>query len=591
MNPDFISQAVDNKNRLETKQDVDSHRYQTRLLEKKKAFWGQIIHLKLRLEHGAAPETVTTWNIPRFRLTKEMLEDSCNRAWISYLKEIETTTPIQDMSKLALSDKSADKEAPKITNLVISHLYLKESNTVVMPDEMQHQCKSAMTYWVIVRSAGGISAGGLLACSTSSRRKQIEHAFGNNNAQMQVHYDGDLCFLLHNVPIKSQNGMYLVTSNDVRRWIVDGATQDDASVSVPAKRLVSLQQTLEKFQREQRGLVAMDSPSMDFVNDEIARTKDEIEKAQLAVEAARTSHFSDCDLSITLLPGKAKDKTSARWKVIVKGQSKSRYQKLIEKNKKWCLVPMYAFGNPDDIKQNRKSKAKHQHETDDFIMCVPKNDQVEHFVDAGGVAIEKLCDGFGILESYVTPSISSRDDIDGQHRLYHGHFREGAIHGEGTMYIDEGVYSGQFRSNQRCGLGKMEYSDGITLSGGFSVFREPLTVYSKGLPNGNVNIEFANGDEYHGEMQNGSITGRGVYKYAIDRYCFRLTTAWLHLHHLSHFSFRYSSKKRKQAKKYHREIEGEWINGVLQNNDGVEGQGCSNLLRSLLFDGERNWSA
>jgi hypothetical protein len=49
------------------------------------------------------------------------------------------------------------------------------------------------------------------------------------------------------------------------------------------------------------------------------------------------------------------------------------------------------------------------------------------------------------------------------------------------------------------------------------------------------------------------------------------------------------SSQKQKGKKFIREVEGEWINGVLQNNDGVEGQGCSNLLRSLMFDGERLW--
>ena len=37
-------------------------------------------------------------------------------------------------------------------------------------------------------------------------------------------------------------------------------------------------------------------------------------------------------------------------------------------------------------------------------------------------------------------------------------------------------------------------------------------------------------------------------------------------------------------------IQGNFVNGMLQNNDGVEGQGGSNMLGSLMmFDGKRTW--
>ena len=38
-----------------------------------------------------------------------------------------------------------------------------------------------------------------------------------------------------------------------------------------------------------------------------------------------------------------------------------------------------------------------------------------------------------------------------------------------------------------------------------------------------------------------------------------------------------------------KEIKGNFVDGMLQNNDGAEGQGGSNFLRSILFDDERLW--
>ena len=134
--PDFISRAVDDRNRFNfAKEDADSYKYQTRLLEKKKAFWSE--NISLRLVHNE-DQIVSKWNIPRFRLSKEMLEDACNRARASFFKENE------------------------VAPLMLSHIYHKETNTVIFPDQMQSQCKTApVLYDIIVRSAGGVKSGGL----------------------------------------------------------------------------------------------------------------------------------------------------------------------------------------------------------------------------------------------------------------------------------------------------------------------------------------------------------------------------------------------------------------------------------------------
>eukprot|EP00956_Cyclotella_meneghiniana_P013237 scaffold18965_cov72-Cyclotella_meneghiniana.AAC.6 len=540
--PDFITQAVDNANRFESA-TTDSHRYQTRLLEKKKAFWNEIIELKLVHDaQGSTRNSATTWKIPRFRLTKEMLEDASNRARMQYLKDNETNTETQ-MSRLSLSDQPI--EETKFRPLMLSHIYHVETSSVIMPDQMQSQCRAspACSYQVILRSAGGVFGGGLLSSCTSSRRK---HITWQNDNEMQVHYDGDLAFYIHNVPERSNNKQYEVTSDDIRRWIVDGAIKDDASMTLPSKRLLDLQQTLDKLQREYRSLMAMESP-VDMIKRDIDMTKKHIRNTELALESARETHFADCCLSILKLPNEKKiaNESSSSWKVSVRRNKKEYYQKLIEKNNKWSLVPLYAFGDPEDSSK-RKSKSKSQQQ---FTMSVPKSEQVDHFVDVGGVKIEKLPDGFGVYESYAASSIANDgDDANGQHRLYHGNFAAGRMQGKGSLYSTEGFYSGAFRNDERVGYGKIEYSDSITLSGEFALpgrnqadtesKDEKVNPYSRGLPNGECS---------------------------------------------------YSSKKRKEPKKFLGEIEGEWNKGYLQNNEGIEGgQGCS-LLRSLMFGGERLW--
>ena len=121
----------------------------------------------------------------------------------------------------------------------------------------------------------------------------------------------------------------------------------------------------------------------------------------------------------------------------------------------------------------------------------------------------------------------------------------------------------------------MKYSDGIILTGGFTQIKDDSPLgpnrYSRGLPHGNdLNIHFKNGAIYEGEMHHGSITGNGSFRYPRDD-CVGKPPA-----------------KKKHGTALFNEAKGDFGDGVLQNNDGIEGKGASNLLRSM-FGGERLW--
>ncbi|KAL3801769.1 hypothetical protein HJC23_001165 [Cyclotella cryptica] len=519
--PDFLSNVETNR----FQHDVESQRYQTRLLEKKKAFWSETI--KLQFATSQQPPIIRIWKIPRFRLTKSFVEDCCNRAWTSFQKTNSTSESESTklLSRITSTDKTANAKPPKMIPLMLSHLHHRESNTVIMPADMQSQCRAGpLLYEVVVRSAGGISSGGLLSSASGVRRINLEQRLGSAS-RMESHYDGDLCFVLHNVPKTSENRRFVVTENDIRRWIIEGCTKDD-SMTVPMQKL---EKALVKLEKDRKVLVAIGSraENLTFINNEIRRTKNQLELAKLALQSARSKHFSECHLSIILQPSKLNE-IKASWKVRVKGIKKEYYQKLIENYTIW--VAMYAFGDP-----KAKTKSYDTLDMEHFVMSVPERDQADHVVDVGAVEMEMLPNGFGVYESFVTSCIVNDSDDDyGRHCLYHGHFHEGAMNGEGTLYTDEGVYYGEFRADERFGIGVMEYSDGITLSGDFALpqcsnvvvtededkgeLGSPMgpNPYGRGLPHGYVLIHFANGDEYEGEMRNGTITGHGVLRCASE---------------------------------------------------------------------------
>ena len=111
--------------------------------------------------------------------------------------------------------------------------------------------------------------------------------------------------------------------------------------------------------------------------------------------------------------------------------------------------------------------------------------------------------------------------------------------GQCKVYTKNGTYSGQINENgEPSGLGKMEYRDGDVITGSFATANiqspngggnndataevidfEANPYDSKGMPHGPVNISFADGSIYEGEMKNGNITGHGIYVNAIgDQY-------------------------------------------------------------------------
>lgn len=68
----------------------------------------------------------------------------------------------------------------------------------------------------------------------------------------------------------------------------------------------------------------------------------------------------------------------------------------------------------------------------------------------------------------------------------------------------------------------MKYADTIVLTGGFALSPEeddsPLgpNPYLRGLPHGDVKIQYKGGASYEGEMRRGHITGNGIYRYPSD---------------------------------------------------------------------------
>jgi hypothetical protein len=138
-------------------------------------------------------------------------------------------------------------------------------------------------------------------------------------------------------------------------------------------------------------------------------------------------------------------------------------------------------------------------------------------VDLGAASFVRVEHGYGIFYDASSSTI------------YEGTYEDGRRSGRGTMYTSNGVYSGEMTNGEPCGHGFMEYKDGDILSGSFALIGKSSRCshqsslepnpYIRGQPHGRVKTSFADGSFYDGEMDDGIISGTGIYINAMgDRY-------------------------------------------------------------------------
>eukprot|EP00602_Paraphysomonas_sp_CaronLab_P005489 CAMPEP_0185023260 /NCGR_PEP_ID=MMETSP1103-20130426/5945_1 /TAXON_ID=36769 /ORGANISM="Paraphysomonas bandaiensis, Strain Caron Lab Isolate" /LENGTH=750 /DNA_ID=CAMNT_0027555765 /DNA_START=339 /DNA_END=2591 /DNA_ORIENTATION=- len=148
-------------------------------------------------------------------------------------------------------------------------------------------------------------------------------------------------------------------------------------------------------------------------------------------------------------------------------------------------------------------------------------DYTELLVNISGVRILRVPHGVGTHKKLDSQTASIRADRFG---VYYGDWSLGKKTGHGIEINDSGVYCGRFVEDRRDGYAQWDLANGTTVKAQMKVeqalpapivtagFENP---YYDGLPTGdNVEILFADGGIYRGQMKNGLITGIGVYESA-----------------------------------------------------------------------------
>eukprot|EP00604_Paraphysomonas_vestita_P000293 CAMPEP_0174826580 /NCGR_PEP_ID=MMETSP1107-20130205/44282_1 /TAXON_ID=36770 /ORGANISM="Paraphysomonas vestita, Strain GFlagA" /LENGTH=341 /DNA_ID=CAMNT_0016060097 /DNA_START=611 /DNA_END=1634 /DNA_ORIENTATION=+ len=151
----------------------------------------------------------------------------------------------------------------------------------------------------------------------------------------------------------------------------------------------------------------------------------------------------------------------------------------------------------------------------------PIPDYTNLVVGISGMRLFRTLHGVGTNKTLDRNSASIKADRFG---IYYGDWNIGKKNGAGIQINDTGVFSGRFVNNYIDGYGRLDLANGTTIVGNFGIEQETPKLlhtagfdnpYRDGEPNGkNIEILFADGGIYQGEMKNGTINGIGVYQSA-----------------------------------------------------------------------------
>lgn len=140
-------------------------------------------------------------------------------------------------------------------------------------------------------------------------------------------------------------------------------------------------------------------------------------------------------------------------------------------------------------------------------------------INMAGCRIARVAHGTG------TYKVVEKKDLpfSGDHfELFYGDYELGRKVGRGIEVNDTGIFNGRYINGDRSGPGRFDLADGTCINGTFNVlqrfdipendsFHNP---YREGDPQGIVNILFADGAWYRGQVKNGRIHGQGEYESA-----------------------------------------------------------------------------
>ncbi|CAM9720967.1 unnamed protein product [Ectocarpus sp. 6 AP-2014] len=186
--------------------------------------------------------------------------------------------------------------------------------------------------------------------------------------------------------------------------------------------------------------------------------------------------------------------------------------------------------------------------------------------------------------------------------FYHGEFAEGLKSGFGMEFTNADVYYGEYKKGKRNGVGALQCANGDRIEGNFvsetrQAGSEP-NPYTAGVSHGIVEINYASGGTYRGEMKHGRITGKGEFVSCLgERYSGDFMNGRLHgtgsmvdvvgqvwegqwCEGAMHGEGRHSAPEMG-------EYEGDWVNGEFQGKGRISFRG-GNTYEGFFLDNRRS---
>lgn len=304
---DFKSTVAEQRNLAKA---APSEAAKARQNDNKRAFFNEKILLRHSSLASSGEKKIggEKWTVPRNRLTPELLQEAVNRG-------------------------VGDDLSP----LVVQHLFDAKTNTVISTSDARTQCRSGVCYDVISSPAGTVEDGGILT------------------SDGEVYYNGDVVFILYNIPEHSTEGSHVTTVIDINRWLVDGAIASLEPVRILVDQQDRLQSALQQLEREKCQIhsqpvydkktgraisgaeltKARETRFEDIVN-EIEEKKKRLVETTRALGEEKAKHYRHCKLEIR--------KLELGYEVKLRGKKKLYYTSLVIDQKGWSLVPLFATG-------------------------------------------------------------------------------------------------------------------------------------------------------------------------------------------------------------------------------------------------------
>ena len=252
-------------------------------------------------------------------------------------------------------------------------------------DSKEVRGSSPVVYDVVTQLAGGIKQGGVLARSGDS------------------YYNGDLLFLITNVPKQSSSGLFDVQPSDVHRWLVECATSSVEKIMIANDKIRGLNETLQQLEKTLANVhkapiyndktgraitgealhVARENKRTSLL-DEQKQTKSNLAAAEQALNESRLKHLRRMELSTKRTDDTTNKSNKISFSVKLHGKKKEYYTSLITNQKDWSL-PLYATGS--DLGSSNSSS---NDSSEIALLDIMASEQAQHYVDTGSVSIVVL---------------------------------------------------------------------------------------------------------------------------------------------------------------------------------------------------------